>query len=165
MVFAIPSKPELNLPRYLSDTEKEINNPYANTLVVKLGDKHYTVKPYSTISIPLNQGDNNLTYYSERKGNRSESITNTILVDSIPPVVIIECAELINDGMMISGTISEYVSVFTINGENIMLGEFNPPGEALPFARYFLNADINTLNIEAIDHFGNSLHKKVNIIR
>ena len=123
------------------------------------------ILPQATKVITLNEGQNTITYYAESKAGVSEKNKEVISVDSISPVVTISSARVEKGELIISGEISEYAEDFYINGEHIMLGEFNRPGEPIPFDYRVAYSCIESLKISAVDYYGNSFRIRWEYVR
>jgi hypothetical protein len=165
VVFAAPEKPDLALPEYSSETMVEVNNPYSNTVVLTTGSQQYSIQPDTSLTILLSEGENNIIYYSEKDNGVSESVNGTIFVDSISPNVVLNHVIQKNDGILINGEISEYVPTFTINGNDVILGEFGEPGQPVSFGYFIPDTEVSTLSIEATDYVGNSYSGQFEIER
>ena len=155
-VFAVPALPKLEIPKAvgLSNT-LEISNSYSNRLHVFLNEREYSIEPYGSSILALDEGENKLRYYSENKYGKSEIVENTIFCDTIAPNVSIVKAISNGDVLIVTGEISEYIDKLYINSTHVMLGEFNMPGEAITFDFIVRDINISELNIDAEDALGN----------
>lgn len=163
-IFAVPSVPELSIPKSVSGKNKlEIHNPYCNELKVSLNQKEYSLLPDETKEIYFDEGENKLVYYSENEYGKSEKVEKLVYCDTIAPAV--EIKKAVSDGeiLVITGQISEVSDQLYVNNEMIFLGECFYEDEPIVFTYILEDTNISVLDIEATDAYGNSFATSIDL--